>query len=319
MEVHPNLTVAVLSDVVHRSGYLCLLGVQPQQIGIRVDGETFLLNVKDGQASVSLHGQSSDKAATPLYWIECSRSALEAARNSGKTVEGLAIKPGVAGKSIHPIMERVSRRFFEAPPFPLDDRDELIYPALLGITSSPTVFWESKRNVLRILRYGPYLVTSGLSEPWFRTPQLFSSEKVSGIGYELLTKSTDSKVEKEFTSWVEHVERGGEDIAPGNWLEFEAIATIPKGEMAGFLVVAPLDLPPQFPVGTSQAYWHQLVPITGLELEAAKCYSAFKGEQTGIEKRRPAESTPQSKEERSKKTVQLLQALDNLPDTDEEF
>src|SRR5665213_231521 len=194
MEVHLNPIGAVLSDVVHRSGYLCLLGIQPQQILIQVDGEAFVLNVKDGQASVSSPAQpvqpraqrAGDKKdrSEPICLVECSRSALESARSSGASVPGIAVKPGPTGKLIQPALERLVRRFFEAPPFPLDDREDVIYPALFSANPTPTIFWESQKNVLRILRYGPYLVTSGLSEPWFRKPELFAAENVSGAGYE---------------------------------------------------------------------------------------------------------------------------------------
>jgi hypothetical protein len=316
MKVHPNPTVAVLSDVVNRSGYLCLLAIHAQRVGVHVDGETFLLNVADGQASVSPQGQSGDRGDGPVCWLRCSRSALESARNSGAKIADLIVAPGATATAVHPILEKLLRRCFETPPFPLDDREELIYPALFGFESAPAVFWESRQNVLKVLRYGSRLVTSGLSEPWFRKPQLFSSENVSGTGYELLTDSTDRKAANEFVSWVEYVERGGDDIALGNWLEFDAIESIPKAETSGFLVVPPRDMAPQFPVGSSHAYWHQLLPISGLELTAAKCHSAFKGEEFGPGKRRVAQREPESKLERSRKTLQLLQLLDSLPNED---
>jgi hypothetical protein len=172
-------------------------------------------------------------------------------------------------------VERLILRCFEVPPFPFDDREELIYPALFGFDPAPKVLWDNQ-SLLRVLSYSAHSVSSGLSEPWSRNPAPMYADSPAGAGYELVVKSSDSKVTNAFKNWVKYLDGGGDAIVPGNWLEYAEGKTIPETDIAGFLVVRPKEIPEAFPTGEGQVHWHQLIPVTATVLSEAKRTSVLR-------------------------------------------
>ena len=184
------------------------------------------------------------------------------------------------GQTVHPRVEQILLRCFQASPFPLDDREGLIYPALFGF-SPPRIVWNSQRTLLRVLHYrncsrdSSFCVTSGLSEPGAWQPADSYDEYVPGAGYELVVKACETPVIVEFASWVEYVEQSKAHLLPGNWLEYKAGNLIPGTNVAGFLVVRPTAFLAHFPVGASIAHWHELIPVSSTQLELAKRTDVF--------------------------------------------
>lgn len=267
----------LLAEVLKRSDYTGLAARRIRNVEIHVDREVFLLDLDAASRKVTVQPIESTSQADSR--VDCEGRDLANALAGGCNVAELTIRTGPEGQVVHPRVERLLLRCFECPPFPIDDREELILPALFGF-EPPQLRWESQQNLLRVLQYqdarsGSFVVSSGLSEPWAWRPAEIYDESVSGAGYELVVKTNDPRIAGEFTGWLKYIERSESHILPGNWLEFEGGATIPGTDVAGFLVVRPLSFLPDFPVGGLRAYWHQLLPVDTAQLEAAKRISVF--------------------------------------------
>lgn len=275
-----SLVGGLLSQLLSRAAYVYFLARHVAQVGVRVDGVVMLLdlNARTGEVSVTLC--ELEDQARPTLWVECALSELESAARDGTSVTGLVIRTGPMGQVVHPRAEQLLIRCFQAPPYPIDDREELIYPALFGF-EPPRIVWESRQTLLRVLHYedsasgSSFCVSSGLSEPWAWQPAEIYDQGVSGAGYELVVKTLEPAVVKEFSGWVQYVEQSESHLLPGNWLEYEAGKLIPGTNLAGFLVVKPTSFLPDFPVGSSNAHWHSLVPVSLAQLDHAKRSDVF--------------------------------------------
>ena len=205
---------------------------------------------------------------------------MKSAVDEGRDVSYTVVRTGPMGQVVHPRVEQILIRCFQVPPFPIDDREELIYPALFDF-SPPQIVWQSQRNPLRVLHYGnpsrdaSFCVSSGLSDPWVWQRAEIYDERVSGAGYELVIKTSDPAVIGEFSSWVEYIEQSGAHILPGNWLEYKEGKLIPGTNVAGFLVVRPTTFLAHFPVGALTAHWHSLIPVSSTQLDLAKRTDVF--------------------------------------------
>jgi hypothetical protein len=269
-----------LARLLRRTDYVYFLARHVTQIGIRVNDQAFLLGLDASSREISLKICDEPNLTRPAFWVECDLGALESAVREEKSVSELVVRTGPLGQVVHPRVEQLLLRCFEAPPYPIDDRESLVYASLFGF-SEPHVLWESKRQLLRVLQYrqderaAAYCVTSGISEPWAWQPAHIYGSEVSGAGYELVIKSNIQPVIREFVSWAQYIEDTGAHLLPGNWLEFEQGKIIPGTNIAGFLVVKPTSFLPYFPTGSSIANWHSLVPVASRELKLAKETDAF--------------------------------------------
>jgi hypothetical protein len=267
----------LLAQLLSHSPYTYFLSRHVDRVGVRVDGVTMLVALDAQSGEVSL--QVCDDHVRPVFWVACSFSSLKSAVDQGHGVNDLTIRTGPMGQVVHPRVEQILLRCFQASPFPIDDREELIYPALFGF-SPPRIVWQSQRNLLRVLHYVAsngvsFCVSSGLSEPWAWQPAEIYDEKVSGAGYELVVKTSESAVIDEFSSWVQYIEQSGAHLLPGNWLEYKEGKKIPGTNIAGFLVVRPTTFIDHFPVGELTAHWHSLVPASPTQLDLAKRTDVF--------------------------------------------
>jgi hypothetical protein len=89
-----------------------------------------------------------------------------------------------------------------------------------------------------------------------------------------------------FSSWVQYIEQSQTHIVPGNWLEYSKGKQIPETDIAGFLVVRPISFLAEFPIGSSVAFWHSLVPVSAADLHRAKNTDVFQVAQTVDHSRR---------------------------------
>ena len=268
----------LLSQQMSRSPYTYFLSRHIDRISVRVDSVTMLLVLDSQSGEVSL--QASDDQAHPMLLVECGFSSLKSAFDRGIGVSDLVIRTGTMGQVVHPRIEQILLRCFQVPPFPTDDREELINPALFGF-SPPRIVWQSQRNLLRVLHYGAannaasYCISSGLSEPSAWQPAEIYDDNVSGAGYELVIKTSEPAVIGEFSGWVQYIEQSGSHLLPGNWLEYDKGKLIPGTHIAGFLVVKPTTFCDCFPVGESTAHWHTLIPVSMSQLDLAKRTNVF--------------------------------------------
>lgn len=275
-----NLLGSLISKVLMQGAHLEFLQCQIGHLGIRIEQASFVLDLSGNSGEFALKpATESDSYRCPL-WVELNRSQLESAANTKSSVQGVVLHTGEKGQVVHPRVEQLVLRCFEAPPFPLDDREELIYGAIFGFTD-PVLIWESSESLLRVLSFSPprgrpcVVVSSGLSEPWALEPAEIYPENASGAGYELMIETSNEIVGREFASWVRYVEQTNQHILPGNWLEFENEAGIPGLDIFGFIVVTPVDVPSGFPVGDALVKWHELIPVNKAQLITAKNSDVF--------------------------------------------
>jgi hypothetical protein len=268
----------LLHKILSRTQYLQFLARHVQEVGIIVEAEVFLLTLDQASATIVLSVCENISSLDPTFWVECNARSLDLAVGNNTNVAEMVIRTGTAGQTLHPRIEQILLRCFQYPPFPIDDREELIYASIFGF-GSPHMLWESHDPMLKVLQYRSlsqtYCVSSGLSEPWSFAPANVYDERASGAGYELAMKNSDPAIVKEFVLWVRHIEQTGSHIVPGNWLEYENEKLVPGTEIAGFLVVWPTDFPIDFPVGSLEAHWHLLIPVTLPLLIMAKQTNVF--------------------------------------------
>lgn len=269
-----------LSEILSRSDYTYFLARHVQQVGVRVGTATFLFRLDAESGDVALRVCDKPDQAKPDFWVECELRDVQKAAQREVSVESLSISTGSAGQVLHPRVETILLRCFQVPPYPLEDREELVYGSLFGF-DTPEVLWQTSRNLVRTLRYpanapgSSYCVSSGLSQPGIMPPAEIYEEGIAGAGYELVLRSADPALVEQFSSWVQYVVRTQSHLLPGNWLEYPDGQLVPGTDIAGFLVVEPMSFKPEFPVGPSMAFWHQLVPATATQLKRAKRTDVF--------------------------------------------
>lgn len=278
MNENRGSTEALVGSVLSRGEYLPFLARHVQQIGIRVGHDVLVLSLDANSGNVSLQVSDASLDLRPIFWVECDELSIESALRNRTNVSGLRIRTGPMGQVVHPRIEQLILRCFQPPPYPADDREELIYPALFGFVS-PTIRWQSSQGMLKVLQYtdqnGTFCVSSGFSDPWaFKAAEIYD-HSASGAGYELVIKESHPRIVSEFVQWVQYVQNSGSDILPGNWLEYEEGKDIPGTNVAGFLVIRPNSFRPQFPVGSWQAFWHLLVSVSSSQLSLAKRTDVF--------------------------------------------
>ncbi len=182
----------LLSQLFSRSPYTYFLGRHVSQVGLRVGAVAMLLNLNDQSDEVSLQAYVPDRAC-PTFWGECNLAALELAVKEGRSVSDVVIRTGPKGQVVHPRVEQILLRCFQVPPFPINDREDLIYPALFCF-STPLNVRDSKTILLRVLQYSSphtsFSASSGLSDPSAWQPAEIYDEHVSGAGYEVVMKSS---------------------------------------------------------------------------------------------------------------------------------
>ena len=265
----------LLAQLLSHNPYTYLLARHVNQIGVRLTSGTLLLDLNQQTGAASLQICKAPDRAQPYFWVECGFDSLEMSSNSGMGGSDVVVRTGPLGQRVHPRVEQILIRCFQSPPFPPEDREEIVFPALFGFAAPRTV-WQSRNNQLRVLQYrssdrkSSFCVSSGFSAPWTWPPAEIYDDRGSGAGYELVLKTSKEAIVCEFASWVQHVEQSKSNLLPGNWLEYLDGKAIPGTEVAGFLVSRPISFMTTFPVGSSVAHWHSLVPVTASELALAK-------------------------------------------------
>lgn len=262
----------LLAQVLARTPYPEFLFLHVPQVGIVVDDVSFLFSIEleTGAARLRVLGEDGDDPAPPLQ-IRVRSSELERAAESGRAVEVLEVRSAPQGRMWHPALELAAVRSFGHSPFPLSDREELVYSLMFG-AEPPAEIWRSKRTSTRVLYYSGtnVAVSSGLTDPLSASQESQAGDKPADAGYELLLQSSVGAVVREFASWVQYTEETGEPLLPGNWLEYEGGRSIPGTNVSGFLIVPSSAAPRWFPVGGGLACWHEALPVDQAQLQRAK-------------------------------------------------
>jgi hypothetical protein len=239
------------------------------------------MDVDSASGDVAVTVAEDGRPSSPGFHVDIDLARVREAVTAQRSLQEVVVRTGPSGTNLHPRIERLLLRCFDVPPYPLDDRDELIYPALFGFDESLTL-WRSARSMLRVVRFqrastalANPCVSTGLSEPWVWQPAEIYKCPVAGAGYELVVLNADQLLASEFSAWVRYVEESHAHILPGNWLEYDKGQSIPGTNVAGFLVVRPERVPESFPVGDSVAYWHELIPVGASALQKAKATDVF--------------------------------------------
>lgn len=265
----------MLSCILGRSPYPILVFRHIRQLGIHVGDNAFSFTIEGRTATLKVVDGKFAEPDMP-FWLELDVGILESALRESSSVQPATVQTGRDGLTCDPRIMRLLLRCLEVPPFPLDDREELIYPALFGF-AEPQIVWESNESLLRVLRFGEsgFVVSSGFTEPWSFEPAEIYKDGCAGAGYELLLKCSNPALIEEFTDWVRYVERTQQHLLPGNWLELEGGVSIPNTDFYGFIVVEASITPSDFIVGDARATLHQLLPVTADQLRAAKAGKVF--------------------------------------------
>lgn len=257
--------------VLQRSSYFEFVTLHLHRLGIRVDSETYVLTVSEEKQELSLERCTEDTLCESPLVVELKQIDLAFASHNAVSVCPLVVRTGASGQIVYPQIEQLVLRTFQMPPFPEEDLEDLIYPALFGF-DLPEIIWQSNSKSLRVLQYRNSVgqettVSLGLSNRGREQP---ATDESALVRYELALKSNSQVVAREFSSWVKYVHDTGHDILIGEWLEFEGEKTIPSTNIAGFLVVPPDTIPASFPAGENNVSWHELIPVHRKELDAAK-------------------------------------------------
>lgn len=274
--------VAVIGEfLVGRLGensYVGYLFQHIHELGILVDEHAFAFGrpsrseEPDGALTLRICDVSEIE---PDFWVEFPFESVQEAAEKGTEIAMLQVRTGVEGLEASPLAEPLILRCFENPPYPPSDREELLYPTLFGM-EPPRLLWSSKTTPLRVLRIreparsNDIYVTCGLSDPLVWEPASIYNDQVSGAGYELILRSSSEAVGNEFLGWANYIAENKTHLLPGEWLEYNEGDLIPGTDIAGFLIGVPNDVPAPFPVGSGEAYWHALYPVTKEQLARAK-------------------------------------------------
>ncbi len=179
--------------------------------------------------------------------------------------EGSALKRDqvkiMNGKSVrHGTEPLVLRCFCSSPPYPMQDIESIIYPAMFA--ASGHLLWSS--TSVSAIAYpnnggGPTtLVSLGLN----RHPTPYELMMPVGTGERIL--------QKEFVGWVEHFSTGSKPRI-GEWLDYNT-SKLPGTNLAGFIVTKPRLIPERIPFKDTDFEFCQLLGVTAAELQFAKLF-----------------------------------------------
>ena len=278
-----DAVVRALQVILPRSPHFPFFWRSADRFGVSTGREGMLVNLDFENESITFEYVPDPRESTSALWIEMKERDLLALANELRVVPDLKIvRP--AAVTLNPAMERMLLRVFTPPgaPTPITDREDLIYPALFGF-GEPKVLWQADDLPVQVLFYPEAVegqhayVTSGLSNPELGPPATTTEGlPPSGFGYELilLDEKLLSLLAGQFVAWTRYVCRTKEHVLRGNWLEYSE-GGLPDTNLAGFLIVPPLLIPEEFPVGAGTAQWNLLLGATAEELALAKSTSVM--------------------------------------------
>jgi hypothetical protein len=260
-----------------KSDYFPFLFRAASEIGIKLDNKAMLVKFDPANEKMTIDCDVDDRECSPELWVHLSDDDILGRMYGNDHIGRIRITTSERGQVVHPTVDRLLYSCLAATsPYPLTDREELVYGALFGF-EEPQVLWASETSSARALRIRRpstgqiTLVSSGFSDPDRESAPGRDRANASGFGYELvmMIASPDESLEREFCVWVEYVETTGKHLLLGQYLEYEE-RFIPGTQLGGFIVVPPESIPPLFPVADGEAAWHLLLGVTPQELKEAK-------------------------------------------------
>lgn len=275
-----NDRVSALQNIFNKSPYFEYLIRNAAKIGFKFENGCVLLTINHRKGTINLNNSPSCEGIEPELWVGIDEKELMELVANERPLSKLTITTSGLGQALHPIVETIIQRIFTPPQnlgYPLSDRVELVYGGLFGF-QEPELIWQSPKNDLVVLKYGKgfesldVYVTSGFTNPNIGKSKVNLEEgKTSGYGYELIIFAAynDAILVKEFVDWVKYIDDTGNHIYQGQYLEYHE-GMIPGTNLAGFIILGPLEFPDVIPVADGFGTFNMLIGITQEELEAAK-------------------------------------------------
>ena len=272
-----DATAEAIHATLTNSDYFPYLFRTANMIGFRFDEEAMVVSFDLAREAMDLDYFPDYRQCSPELWVILSETDLQEAAQESLPLRGVKLETSDEGQVLHPTVERILLRCLSgSPPYPLEDRDELVYGALFGF-EDPDIVWISEAADVEVQRFvlptsGQIaLATSGLSDPGRVARGASDDSDRHPSGYELLIllESSNDILERQFCGWVEYQESTGKSLLLGQYLGYDEGA-IPGTGLGGFLIVPPESFPPTFPVVDGRADWHLFLGVTPEELEEAK-------------------------------------------------
>lgn len=275
-----DATAEAIHAILTNSDYFPYLFRTANMIGFRIEEEAMVVSFDFAQEEMDLDYYPDYRECSPELWVVLSEADLLQAAQENLPLRGVRLETSEKGQVLNPTIDRILLRCLSGrPPYPVEDRDELVYGALFGF-EDPDILWISQDADVEVQRFLQptseqiALVTSGLSDPDRVAPSANGESESHVSCYELviLLESANDILERQFCGWVEYRVSTGKHLLLGQYLEYDEGA-IPGTDLGGFLIVPPESLPPSFPVVDTQADWHLFLGVTPRELEEAKVRS----------------------------------------------
>ncbi|MDG9667627.1 suppressor of fused domain protein [Hahella sp. CR1] len=259
-------TAEALIHLVKRSPFMSFVSSEDVTIGFRFDNkDAYVLGFGDEDEPEIKHYLDYRDTDAVDYWAYLQLDDLFSSLESGTGLSELKLIRSEGVNDIHPKVDSlVMKCLAELGPYPLSDREDFVYGSLFGY-DDPQVIWQSEHSPLRVLRYCDeeneldILVTSGFSDQ--------NSENC----FELLmiTDPDSAPLIRQFVGWAINFEHQFDTLEVGDFLQTNE-ERIPDTIYGGFLVLPPVSINEEFPVGNHMSKWRVLLGATPSELAIAK-------------------------------------------------